>query len=401
MLNKKQILSWCFFDFATSSYSAVIASVIFPVYYVTQIASDPGTGDLWWGRAISLSMLLVAMLSPYLGGIADYGGIRKRMLAFFVILTAFAVASLEGLEKGDVIEGFVIIVLANFSIEAAIVFYNSFLPIIVPKEYFGRVSSWGFGIGYIGSILSLLVGLYFIGKKQYELIWIYVSVFLVIFSIPIFLNMPADERKSSFLGSAYKGMKYIVKKFLELWKKKPLRKFFIAYFLYMDGVNTVIVFSGIYASVTLGFKPMEVVLVFIVVQFTAFVGAFVFAKASDIWGAKKVILISLIIWIAVCITAFFVTSKIAFFVVASIAGTGLGTIQAASRAYFSKFIPAGSEAESFGVYSMIGKTSAILGPALFGEISNLAGSQRPAILIVTLLFLAGFFILKGVKNDEN
>ncbi|MCX8034076.1 MAG: MFS transporter [Thermodesulfovibrio sp.] len=399
-LNKKQILSWCFFDFAVSSYSAVIASIIFPVYYVTHIAGDSsGIGDLWWGRAISLSMVIVAVFSPYLGGIADYAGIRKRMLFFFVILSAFSIASLSGLKKGDIIEGFILIVIANVSIEASTVFYNSFLPIIAPKEYFGRVSSWGFAVGYIGSILSLLIGLYFIEKSQYELIWIYVSVFLVVFSIPIFLSMPKDDKRSSFFYSAYNGMKFVINTFLHLWKEKSLRKFFLAYFLYMDGVNTVIVFSGIYASVTIGFKPAELVLLFIVVQFTAFAGAFVFAKASDSWGAKNIILTSLILWITVCITAFFISSKLMFFILASVAGIGLGTIQASSRAYFSRFIPTGNESEYFGVYSMIGKTSAILGPILFGEISKLTGSQRPAILTVTILFILGFSIIKGLKKN--
>ncbi len=400
MLNKKKILSWCFFDFATSSYSAVIASIIFPVYYVTHIAGESsGVGDLWWGRAISISMLIVAIFSPYLGGIADYAGIRKRMLFFFVILSAFSIASLSGLKRGDIIEGFMLIVVANVAIESAIIFYNAFLPIIAPKEYFGRVSSWGFGIGYIGSILSLLIGLYFIEKNQYELIWSCVSVFLFVFSIPIFLNLPSDERKSGFFQSAYKGMKFIVNTFLHLWKEKTLRRFFLAYFLYMDGVNTVIVFSGIYASVTIGFKPTELVLLFIVVQATAFAGAFVFAKASDSWGAKNVILMSLLIWITVCIASFFVSSKLLFFIIASFAGIGLGTVQASSRAYFSRFVPTGNESEYFGVYSMIGKTSAIIGPIFFGEISKLTGSQRPAILIITVFFVLGFFIIRGLKKS--
>ncbi|MCS7203268.1 MAG: MFS transporter [Thermodesulfovibrio sp.] len=399
--NKKQILSWCFFDFAVSSYSANVLSIIFPVYYVTYIVGNSGIGDLWWGRAISVSMLAVAILSPYLGGVADYAGIRKRMLLCFVLLGAFFVASLSGLKKGDVVEGFLLIVMANISIESAIVFYNSFLPLIASREYFGRVSSWGFAIGYIGSILSLLVGLYFIERNQYELIWLYVSISLILFSLPTFLTMPSDEKKSSFFNAAYKGMKFIIKTFLHLWREKTLRKFFIAYFLYMDGVNTVIVFSGIYASVTIGFKPAELVLLFIVVQFTAFAGASVFAKASDSLGPRTIILISLILWITVCIAAFFISSKIMFFTLASVAGVGLGTIQASSRAYFSRFIPKGNESEYFGVYSMIGKTSAIIGPILFGEISGVTGSQRVAILMITIFFLLGFFIIEGLKKERS
>lgn len=401
MLYKKQILSWCLFDFATSSYSAVIASIIFPVYYVTYIASGSGVGDLWWGRAISLSMLMVAVLSPYLGGIADYAGIRKRMLFFFVFIAASSIASLSLLKKGDIIEGFTLVVLANFSIEAGVVFYNAFLPLIAKEGYLGRVSSWGFGIGYVGSIFSLLIGLYFIQKNQYELIWSFVAIFLFVFSTPLFLIMPGDEKKNAFLKSAFKGMKFIISNFFKLWKDKNLRRFFIAYFLYMDGVNTVIVFSGIYATVTIGLNSKELVLLFIVVQFTAFLGAFLLAKASDSWGAKNIIFLSLILWIIVCISAFFITSKETFFVVAALAGAGLGTVQASSRAYFSKFIPSGHESEYFGVYSMIGKTSSILGPILFGEISKLTASQRPAILAVTTLFIVGLLILRSSEKNKN
>ncbi|MFN3740608.1 MAG: MFS transporter [Thermodesulfovibrionales bacterium] len=398
-MNKKRILSWCLFDFANSSYSAVIASVIFPVYYATVIVGDSsGLGDLWWGRAISLSMLIVAVLSPFLGGIADYSGLRKRSLFISVALCVTAVAGLSTLRSGDVLKGFFLILIANTAMESAVVFYNSFLPLISPKEYLGRVSSWGFGIGYLGSIISLLTGLYLIQRGHYDLTWVSVSAFFSIFSIPLFMSMPADERRERFLRSASQGLRYIIKTFRELWKDSVLRRFLIAYFLYIDGINTVITFSGIYATVTLGFEQRELVILYIIVQFTALLGAFVFAKAVDSRGPKAVILISLLIWIMVSGGAFFVNSKSGFFVLACLAGTGLGTIQASSRAYFSSFIPSGKESEYFGVYSMIGKSSAIVGPFLFGEISSLTGSQRPAILAVGLFFILGFLLMVGLRK---
>lgn len=401
-INKKRVLSWCLFDFANSSYSAVIASVIFPVYYATVIVGDSsGLGDLWWGRAISSSMLIVAILSPFLGGIADYSGLRKRSLFISVALCVSAVAGLSTLRSGDVLKGFFLILIANTAMESAVVFYNSFLPLITPKEYLGRVSSWGFGIGYLGSILSLLTGLYLIQKGHYDLTWVSVSAFFSIFSIPLFINMPADERRERFLHSARKGLRYIIKTFRELWKDSLLRRFLIAYFLYIDGINTVITFSGIYATVTLGFEQKELIILYIIVQFTALLGAFVFARAVDSWGARAVILISLILWITVSVSAFFVNSKSGFFLLASVAGTGLGTVQASSRAFFSSFIPQGKESEYFGVYSMVGKSSAIAGPFLFGEISSIAGSQRPAILTVTVFFIAGFLLMIKTQKGHS
>lgn len=402
-MNRKRILSWCLFDFANSSYSAVIASVIFPVYYATHIVGDSsGLGDLWWGRAVSLSMLIVAVLSPFLGGIADYSGLRKRMLFSFVLLCVLSVAGLSTLKEGDILKGFIFIVIANVAMECGIVFYNSFLPIIAPKDYIGRVSSWGFGIGYLGSIISLIIGLSFVQKGHYDLTWISVSIFFILFSMPLFLTMPAEERKGHFFHSARKGMTYILQTFKELWRNLIIRRFLIAYFLYIDGINTVITFSGIYATVTLGFGQKELIMLYIVVQLTALIGAFVFAKAVDLWGPKAVILLSLGLWISVSGGAFFINSKSGFFFLACLAGTGLGTIQASSRAFFSRFIPPGHESEYFGVYSMVGKSSAILGPLLFGVMSAMTGSQRYAILTVTGFFILGLiFVLKIKKQNHH
>ncbi len=398
-MDRKKIFSWCLFDFANSSYSAVIASVIFPIYYTAKIVGDSsGLGDLWWGRAVSLSMLIVALTSPLLGGIADFSGIRKRMLFVFVSICVVCVASLSTLKEGQIIRGFMLFVLANIAMEWSVIFYNSFLPVITPTNYLGRVSSWGFGIGYLGSIVSLLIGLYLVQKGHYGLVWISVSLFFFIFSLPVFFMMPKDERKEHFFQSAIKGMRYIIDNFKRLWMVGPVRVFLIAYFLYIDGVNTVIVFSSIYASVTVGFSANELVLLFIFVQFTAFMGSFVFARFTDIWGPRRVIELSLVLWSAVSSGAFFVDSKRDFFILASLAGVGLGTIQASSRAYFSKFIPYGKQSEYFGVYSMVGKSSSILGPFLFGVISSLTGSQRYAILIVLLFFISGLLLIRRLHN---
>ncbi|MDH5769157.1 MAG: MFS transporter, partial [Nitrospirota bacterium] len=194
-LNKKHIISWTLFDFANSSYSAVIAAVVFPVYYATVVVgNETGLGDLWWGRAISVSMAIVALSSPFLGGIADFGGLRKKFLFLYTALSVTAIASFTLLDKGMVIEGFALIIIANLGMEGGLVFYNSFLPRIAPAEYQGRVSAWGFGVGYAGSILSLLCAIPLVRAGQFELTWLMVVAFFALCSAPAFLFLPQDSR---------------------------------------------------------------------------------------------------------------------------------------------------------------------------------------------------------------
>lgn len=399
-LNKKHIISWTLFDFANSSYSAVIASVVFPVYYAnTIVGNETGLGDLWWGRAISLSMALVAISSPFMGGIADYGGIRKRFLLLYTALSVSAVASLSILEKGMVFEGFVLIIAANLGMEGGLVFYNSFLPRIAPQQYQGRVSAWGFMVGYTGSIISLLFALLLMRAGRFEATWLMVAVFFAMCSIPAFLFLPADTKgKFSLVHAGIRGLSYTLKTLREIWGRKEPRKFLISYLLYEDGVNTVIVFSSIFAATTLDFKPQELIALYLIVQTTALLGALVMAKPIDLWGPKKVVIISLFMWTSVAIIAFFVMTKIQFWILASFAGLGLGTVQAATRAFYTQFIPEGREAEYFGVYSLVGKSSAILGPLIFGQVSATFGNQRPAILSVAAFFLIGMLILRTVRG---
>ncbi len=398
-LNKKHIISWAFFDFANSSYSAVIAAVVFPVYYANVIVgNNAGLGDLWWGRAISVSMALVALSSPVLGGIADYGGYRKKFLFLYTAVSVAAVASFSVLGKDMVIEGFVLASIANLGMEGGLVFYNSFLPRIAPKEYQGRVSAWGFMVGYAGSIISLLIALPLVKNGHYGTTWLMVAAFFAVFSIPAFIFLPGDVKGDSMMRSGIKGFRYTLATLKEIWKREEPRKFLFSYLIYEDGVNTVIVFSSIFAAVTLGFAPQELILLYLVVQTTALLGSLAMAKPIDLWGPKRIVLLSLLMWTSVAIIAFFIQTKSHFWFLAVIAGLGLGTVQAASRAFYTQFIPQGSEAEYFGVYSLVGKSSAVLGPLIFGYVSTTFGSQRPAILSVAAFFLVGLVILSFVKG---
>jgi len=399
-MNKKQIISWCLFDFANSSYSAVIAAVVFQVYYINVIVGNAaGRGDLWWGRAISLSMLVVSLSSPFLGGIADYAGLRKRLLAGYTFACVAAVAGFALLSPGAAILGFVLVALANIGMEGGLVFYNSFLPQIAPVEYHGRVSGWGFAVGYAGSIFSLLIALPLAKAGLFDLIWLMVAVFFTLFSLPAFLFLPKDTPTDiTIIQAGTSGSRNALTTLREIWKRREPRMFLLSYLIYEDGVNTVIVFSSSLAATTFGFSQGELIGLYLVVQITALAGAFILSKPTDTWGPKKVVIISLLLWSLVAIAAYFVRTKAQFWFIACTAGLGLGTVQAGTRAFYTQFVPTGKEAEYFGVYSLVGKSSAILGPLVFGQVSAAFGSQRPAILSIAVFFISGLVLLSRVQG---
>lgn len=399
-MNRRQIISWCLFDFANSSYSAVIAAVVFQVYYINRIVgNETGRGDMWWGAAISTSMLIVSLSSPFLGGIADYTGLRKRLLIAYSYACVLAVAGFSLLKPGAVVLGLILIVTANIGMEGGLVFYNSFLPRIAPPHYHGRVSGWGFGVGYAGSILSLLIALPLAKAGRFDSIWFMVAAFFGIFSLPAFMSLPRDERTGVSIGEAgVSGVKKAWHTLKETWSRREARKFLIAYLIYEDGVNTVIVFSSSLAATTFGFGQAELIGLYLAVQVTALTGAFLLSKPTDTWGPKKVVMISLLLWSLVSVSAYFVTDKGSFWAIACAAGLGLGSVQAATRAFFTQFVPKGKEAEYFGVYSLVGKSSAVIGPIVFGQVSAAFGSQRPAILSITAFFVIGLTLVGLVKG---
>jgi UMF1 family MFS transporter len=252
------------------------------------------------------------------------------------------------------------------------------------------VSGLGFAIGYLGSIIGLIVALPLVNAKQFNLLWLLVAGFFAVFSIPAFVALPADQPQPE----KQVGLVRIVR---DVFGNVQLRRFLVAYFLYFDGVETTIVFSGIFAATTLKFTTPEVIKLFLAVQFSALAGALLLARPTDRWGAKRVIMLTLVLWVAVSIGAYLAQTKQAFVAVAVTAGLGLGSIQAASRALMASLIPRGKESEFFGFYALCGKSSAILGPLVFGAVSYLAGNQRAAVAAVGVFFIVGLILLQRVR----
>jgi UMF1 family MFS transporter len=283
--------------------------------------------------------------------------------------------------------------------EGGLVFYNSFLPEVAPVHYQGRVSGWGFAVGYAGSIISLLIALPLAKTGRFELVWLMVAAFFALFSLPAFLFLPRDVRSEMTATQAgLTGIKKAWETLREIWGNREARNFLLAYLIYEDGVNTVIVFSSSLATTTFGFRQGELIVLYLVVQVTALVGAFLLSKPTDTWGPKCVVSLSLLLWCLVSTSAFLVQGKSQFWCVACIAGLGLGSVQSGTRAFFTQFIPKGKEGEYFGIYSLVGKTAAIIGPLVFGQVSVAFGSQRPAILSIAAFFITGLAILSRVKG---
>jgi UMF1 family MFS transporter len=297
-----------------------------------------------------------------------------------------------------ILYGFVLVVIANVCVEGGLVFYNAYLPLIALRGNVGKISAAGFAMGYLGSIVSLLAALYFLRMNMISLVWIQVALFFSLFSIPVFVYMPSDIRKSGVIASARKGFVQSFETIKLLLSGRESRFFLLAYFLYTDGVNTVIVFSSIFAVTTLGFSKYEVIALFLIVQISAFIGSFAISYPIDRWGPLRVVRMSIVVWILATVGAFFAKSKGEFYFIAILAGFVLGTVQAGSRALYTFFIPKERESEFFGVYSTVGKTSSILGPLLFGILSASFKNQRPAVLSISLLFVLGFILLTGVRK---
>ncbi|MGB0542245.1 MAG: MFS transporter [Longimicrobiales bacterium] len=401
-MNKRQVGAWALFDFANSVYPAVIVSVVFQIYFIEAIVgNEAGEGDAWWGRAVSLSALIVALSAPVLGAVADRAGVRKRFMALCVAMCITGVVLFTTLEPGMVLYGFVVFLIANVGFEACLIFYNAYLPDIVPPEKQGWVSGLGFGVGYAGSALGLVMALPF-ATTNIQVVWVMVASTFLVFSMPTFLYLPKDEAGSmSVPQAAIWGLTSFRELWGEVMAQKELRRYLLAYFFYIDGVLTAIYMSSTLASNTFGYEQAELIYLYLAIQIAALIGAFLLAKPTDRVGPKKVVTGVLGLWITIAIAIFFIESKAAFAMVGLLAGFGLGSIQAASRAFMASLIPDGRESEMFGFYALCGKSSSVIGPLIFGQVALMTGgNQKLSVMSISVLLVFGAILLQRVKDPK-
>ncbi|HLP14622.1 MAG TPA: MFS transporter [Bacteroidota bacterium] len=399
---------WTLFDFANTSFSVIVVAVGYSLYFKEIVAGGSGRGDFLWGTAVSISMLLTALISPILGAAADFSSRRKRFLFGFTIVSILCTALLYFVKPGMIAAGMALFILANIGFEGGTVFYDAFLPGLTTERSYGRVSGYGFAMGYLGSLTTLLVAmpLYAGGfgtdnLDNVRLSFVIGAAIFFIFSTPIFLffrdHKKTFERRPSYVLA---GIQRVGETISHLRQYKNTARFLLAFFIYNDGILTIISFSSIFAMQTLKFTLQEVIVLFAVVQASGIVGSVLFGAVTDRIGPKRTIDINLWLWMGVVLASYFVTSKEMFFAVGIVAGSSLGAAQSASRSLMAHLTPKEREAEFFGFYDgLCGKASAVVGTFLFGLISYITNDQRLSALSIGVFFLAGFWLLQGVDDS--
>ena len=401
MINRRYVFPWALYDFASSVFPVVIVASIYSTYYASVVVGgEGGRGTLLWGNALSVSAFITALAAPLLGAIADRGGARKRFMFLCSGVCIVGVALLTTVGPGMAWRGFILFVIANVGYESALVFYNSFLPQIASPETQGRVSGWGFGVGYAGSAIGLILAGFLI--EPIWQVWAMVAVFYGFFSVPALVLLPKDRTTTTSIAQAAAwGVTSFREIVSEVWGLKDLRNFLIAFFFFINGVVTIIGMAGPVAKETFLLTDTELVYLFIGIQISALTGAFALAWPTDWFGPKRVVQGVLGLWVYASVAAYLVQEKSTFYALAMLVGFGLGAIQAASRSYVSLLIPDGRESELFGFYALCGKASSTLGPWIFGAVTvYYSGNQRPAFLVMTLWFFLGLVLLQRVPNPR-
>lgn len=399
-MTRREIFGWAMFDFANSSYTTVVVTVVFAVYFTKVVAGGGGNADFLWSVGITISNIAVVALSPIIGAIADDSGRKKVFM--FVTYAACVVGTglLAVVRPGMIFWALLFFCVSNIAFSMGENLAGAFLPEISTPENIGKISGFGWGLGYLGGMGCLLLLSFTVLPKemsadaapQVGAAMLITAAFFLVTAIPTFALL----RERAPIGPRRSVLRYAVVGFQRLWETtksvrhfRELVVFLSVFFVFSSGLMTVIAFAAIYAEKTLGFTQGELVFLFLIVQISAAGGAVFFGWVQDKLGARRTIQLSLLIWIAVCVVAYFTETKPVFFGVVMFAGLGIGSLQSASRGMVGLFSPPSKAAEFFGLWGLAGKAAYAFGPAVFGVISSVSGSQRVAMLSTTGFFIVG------------
>ena len=375
-----------------------MVTAFLPVYFRQGIAGDmePGRADALWGYAVSASMVVVALTSPVLGAIADRHAWRKRLLMLYTCLGVLATGAWFAIEPGQIALGLGLYVLANVMYEGSLVFYDALLPGLVPPERLGRWSGYGWSMGYIGSLGCLAFALTLVKGDQATWVFPLVACWWGLWSLPV-LTLVREQPAVTTPRDTPGVWRQLRETASRIRSNPDLARFFVAFFLYNDGIATTIAFAGLYATQTLGFSAEETIVLIGGVQITGAIGAFATGHLADRFGHARMIVVTLVGWVGLMVVTYLVTSQSAFWGVALGVGLIMGATQSASRGFLARVAGKGV-GELFGFKAVAGKFSAILGPLVFGLVSQATGQQRPALLAVGVFFVAGLVLMLGVDE---
>ncbi len=407
------IWSWALFDWANSGFTTLVVTFIYSTYFAKAMAPDEATGTLWWSRAVSLSAIITSVLSPIVGAAADRAGARKLFLSVTVMLCVVATAALafvSPIDPNAALVALTLYVIADFNFETGYVFYNAFLPTIASPARLGRVSGYGWGLGYAGGLICM--GIALIGFVQPEIPWfglskvngfnvratnLLVAVWFAVFAIPLFLFVP-EQRAGKVRFNAREAFAELAATFREIRRYREVGKYLLARLIYNDGLVTIFAFGGIYAQGTFGMTLAEVIVFGVALNVASGVGAVVFGHLDDKLGGKTTIMATLAALTAATAMAVWAPNRTWFWVAGILIGLFVGPNQSASRSLMSRMVPEKNQSEFFGFFNFSGKATSFLGPFLLGVMTAAFGSQRAGVAVLILFFVVGGVLLAGVNE---
>ena len=414
--SRSTVFSWALYDFANSSFPTIIGTFIYATYFTQAIAEDAVSGVAQWSWAVTVSGLVVAFISPYVGAVADQGRFRKRFLVICILCACVGGGVLFFPTEGQVLFALSVFVFAHIAYEMGNVFYDAYLPDIAPKAKIGSVSGLGLFFGYMGGIVCLVIALFGLVQTDTPLLGfsveggenvraanLLVALWFAVFSLPIILGVRIRRRapvqaSGQLLRSATRQLATSLAAMRNRYRQTL--RFLLARLLYNDGLVTIFAFGGIYAAGTFGFSVADVIVFGIALNVTAGLGALAFGFIDDKIGGKTTIYVTLFGLCLFVLMGVLAPDATWFWVAGLGVGLMVGPNQAASRSLMGRFVPANKENEFFGFFAFSGKATAFLGPLLMGQVTLLFGTQRAGMATILLFFAAGLLLLVRVNEQE-
>lgn len=407
------------YDWANSAFATTVIAAVLPIYY-SQVAGarlGANTATVYWAYTISIALLVTAFIAPIMGAIADYTGSKKRLLMTFAAIGIFATALLYFVTTGDWFKASLFFIFGNIGFAMSEVFYNSLLPHITTPGNIDRVSVKGYALGYLGGGILLGINIlmieYFTDKiLATRLCFVAVAIWWGVFTVPLILNVREPEFKANKYKTQQKtnpltaSFKRLYVTFVELRKHRELFLFLIAFWIYNDGIGTIIKMATIYGA-EIGIGQTALIGALLMTQFVGIPFTFAFGWMAGYLGTKNSILLGLVVYAMISIGAYFMQTAFHFWILAFLVGTVQGGTQALSRSLFGSMLPKDKTAEFYGFYGMSSKFAGIVGPLIFALVSQLSGSSRLSIISLIVFFIAGALLLmrvderKGIKAAGN
>jgi UMF1 family MFS transporter len=403
---RRPVFAWALYDWANSAFATTVMVVFFPLFFKQHLTVDQSatTSTFWLGVASGTSSLTLALMAPWLGAMADKGNSHMRMLAWFTAIGVIPTALLAFVGTGDWVTASILFAVASIGFWGGLIFYDSMLVHVAPAGRVDSVSGFGYALGYLGGGVLLIVNVLMYGKPELfgieskdaaiRLSFLTVAIWWALFAIPLIRQGSKPTGKQT-ITSAYafrEGFKELLATFHEVRKLRPVILFLLSYWMYIDGVNTVMKMAVDY-GLALGFPADSLIIGILMIQFIGFPATLLFGWLGDRISPLLGIFVAIAVYCVVTVYAVFMTDVSEFYVMAVTIGCVQGAIQSMSRSYFGRLIPLDRAGEFYGFYNMMGKFAAVLGPFLMGFTALLAGSSRYSILSLSVLFVGGSVLL--------